>query len=127
MKRPMVSLIVVMFLFSGFFVQAVSAQTEEKGPVPDVVYITGESNVDTAVQKVANGSLDVFLWDLTTSYVLSQPKSILSNLSLIKASSAYWEITLNPVHDDDNPYLITVNGVKYFNPFAVREIRFALN
>lgn len=38
----------------------------------------------------------------------------------------FWDMVWNPVHDKDNPYLVTVGDKKYFNPFAIREIRFAL-
>ncbi|WP_457752600.1 ABC transporter substrate-binding protein, partial [Thermococcus sp.] len=99
----------------------------EQGPVPDTVYISIRTNEETGITDVAKGDLDIFLWSVSGAKFKDLPADVLNNLKLIKTASGYWEITMNPVHDDDSPYLITVGEKKYFNPFAIREIRFAMN
>ena len=103
------------------------AQGYSRGPAADVLYIIPESDVNTAIQQVTNGMIDMFLWDVPQSYYNSLSPAELDALKLFKSTSAYNDIEVNPVHDADNPYIITVNGIKYFNPFAIRDIRYALN
>ena len=95
------------------------------GPVPDEVVIHGYSNANEILTEVANGKLDFGYW----SYPLySINNSLLSNLTLAQRQDLSFNLVFNPVHDADNPYIITLdNGSKYFNPFAIREVRFAIN
>ncbi|NJE26467.1 CGP-CTERM sorting domain-containing protein, partial [Thermococcus sp. MV5] len=99
----------------------------EKGPAPDVIYIGIRTNQETGITDVAKGDLDIFLWSVGGAAFQDLPSDVLEKLSLVKTASGYNDIEVNPVHDDDNPYLITVGEKKYFNPFAIRDIRFALN
>ncbi|MCD6100740.1 MAG: CGP-CTERM sorting domain-containing protein, partial [Candidatus Marinimicrobia bacterium] len=119
-----------MLVFSILPASAVSASTSsnsEKGPAADVVYIGIRTNEVTAVTDVAKGDLDIFLWASGVALFENLPSDVLENLTLIKTASGYNDIEVNPVHDDDNPYLITVDEKKYFNPFAIRDVRYALN
>ena len=99
----------------------------EKGPAADIVYIGIRTNEETGITDVAKGDLDIFLWSVGGAAFQDLPSDVLNNLELIKTASGYNDIEVNPVHDDDNPYLITVGEKKYFNPFAIRDIRYALN
>jgi len=123
-------LLILMLVFSILPASAVSASTSsnsEKGPAADVVYIGIRTNEVTAVTDVAKGDLDIFLWASGVALFENLPSDVLENLTLIKTASGYNDIEVNPVHDDDNPYLITVDEKKYFNPFAIRDVRYALN
>ncbi|RLI90360.1 MAG: CGP-CTERM sorting domain-containing protein [Candidatus Altiarchaeales archaeon] len=99
----------------------------EKGPAADIVYIGIRTNQETAITDVAKGDLDIFLHSVSGATFKDLPEDILNNVELIKSASGYWEITINMYHDPDDPYLVTVGEKKYFNPFAIREVRFALN
>ncbi|MCO6040738.1 CGP-CTERM sorting domain-containing protein, partial [Thermococcus alcaliphilus] len=110
------------------FVMALSPlAAAQKGPAADVLYIGIRTNEETGITDVAKGDLDIFLWSVGGAAFQDLPSDVLNNLELIKTASGYNDIEVNPVHDDDNPYLITVGEKKFFNPFACRDIRYALN
>lgn len=109
------------------FVTAQSTTTSEgqTGPVPDEVVIRGYSDSMAILQDVTAGKLDFGYWSYPT-YII--PNEWLRNLTLAQRQDLAFNLVFNPVHDRDNPYIITLdNGSKYFNPFAIREVRFALN
>ena len=99
----------------------------EKGPAADTLYIGIRTNEETGITDVAKGDLDIFLWAVGGASFQDLPSDVLEKLTLIKTASGYNDLEVNPVHDDDNPYLITVGEKKYFNPFAIRDVRYALN
>ena len=99
----------------------------EKGPAADTLYIGIKTNEETGITDVAKGDLDIFLWAVGGASFQDLPSDVLEKLTLIKTASGYNDLEVNPVHDDDNPYLITVGEKKYFNPFAIRDVRYALN
>ncbi|MCO6040947.1 CGP-CTERM sorting domain-containing protein, partial [Thermococcus alcaliphilus] len=128
-KKLAIGIIIFLMLFSVLTTtpKLASAQTTEKGPAADVIHIETRSDEVAAILDVAAGKLDIFLWDTAQSLYQGLSQEVLANLSLIKSASGYNDIEVNPVHDDDNPYLITVGEKKFFNPFACRDIRYALN
>ncbi|ASJ15947.1 CGP-CTERM sorting domain-containing protein [Thermococcus chitonophagus] len=103
----------------------------EQGKPVDTIYLTIRTNAESAISDVAkggaNGGLDVFLYPVSGREFKNLPKDIIDKLRLIKSVGGEVAIQINPVHDDDNPYLITVGDKQYFNPFAIKEVRFALN
>ena len=117
-------ILAILFVFAMLLSPLAAA---EQGPAPDVVYISIRTNQETGITDTAKGDLDIFLWSVGGASFKDLPSDILNNLRLIKTASAYYDIEMNPVHDDDNPYLVTVGEKKYFNPFAIREVRFAMN
>jgi len=102
-----------------------TAQENQTGPVPDEVIIHGYSNSNDILQDVAAGKLDFGYWSYP---IYTIDNNLLSNLTLAQRQDIFYNLVFNPVHDGDNPYIITLeNGSKYFNPFTIREVRFALN
>ncbi|NJE49627.1 right-handed parallel beta-helix repeat-containing protein [Thermococcus sp. 9N3] len=94
------------------------------GPVPERVLIGGYANATDLLYAVSKGDVDFGYQTYSVSRI---PEDVLSNVSLVPNSLEYFDILFNPVHDPGSRYIITVNGTPYFNPFAVREIRFAIN
>lgn len=95
-------------------------------PYFETIEVYGLQNQDTAILEVAKGTYDI-LWYPFPAYRftgLSQDQK--NAIDLYKSTSAFGDFVFNPVHDPDNPYVITVGDKKYFNPFAVRKVRFAL-
>ncbi len=94
----------------------------------DVIEVYGITNENTAILEVAKGNYDMF-WYEEPGYkftgVLTQGYG--GKIQLIKSIGVFWSMVFNPVHDDNNPYLITVGDKVYFNPFAIREVRYAMN
>ncbi|AEC52817.1 hypothetical protein PNA2_1903 [Pyrococcus sp. NA2] len=95
-------------------------------PYFDVIELYGVQNEDTIILGVAKGDYDL-AWSSFPSYRftgLSDEER--KNIDTYVNVGAIWSVVWNPVHDKDNPYLVTVGDKKYFNPFAIREIRFAM-
>ncbi|WP_346765828.1 NosD domain-containing protein, partial [Thermococcus sp. MV5] len=99
----------------------------QKGPASDLIRITLADSEDDGIIKTAEGNLDIFLWSVSGNIIQSLSNETITNLKLVKTTSGYNDIEINSVHDDNSPYLVTVDNKTYFNPFAIREIRYALN
>jgi len=95
-------------------------------PYFETIEVYGLQNPDTAILEVAKGTYDI-LWYPFPAYKFTGLSSEQKNaIDLYKSTSAFGDLVFNPVHDPDNPYVITVGDKKYFNPFAVRKVRFGL-
>ena len=99
----------------------------QKGPALDEIIIEKRQSGDVGLEDVATGKLDLYLRPLSPSLYLDIPEEWKENLTLIKCTSGFNALIFNPVHDEDNPYVVTVNGKQYFNLFAIRKVRFAIN
>ena len=127
MRRGISMLLVLLLLVSslpatGF---ASAETTSVTGPVPDRILLIGYSDKTAALNDVASGKVDFAYLQYSKHQI---PASYLENVSLIQETDQYFDILFNPVHDRGNPYLITLqDGTKKFNPFAIREVRFAIN
>jgi peptide/nickel transport system substrate-binding protein len=93
----------------------------------DEIRVSSMSNEETAIVSVANGENDIFLFSRPGGAYKDLSKDILDKLWLVKSSSVYQELTLNPAHDEGDLPVITVGDKVYLNPFAIREVRFAVN
>ena len=91
-----------------------------KGGIPDKIIFTGVENKETALTSVREGKADLFL-----SHI-SQNKLDDKNLDMYQTTSEIWSLLLNPA-PNNAPYQLKVNNNLEFNPFAIREVRYALN
>jgi len=91
------------------------------------IQVYAMSNEETAIVSVANGEYDIFLFSRPSGAYKDLDPKILDNLELIRSASVYGELTLNPVHDEGDLPIITVGDKVYMNPFAIREVRHAVN
>lgn len=91
-----------------------------KGGIPDKIIFTGIENKEIALKNVREGKSDLFL-----SHV-SQNKLKDKDLEMYQSTSEIWSLLLNPA-PNGAPYQLKVNNNLEFNPFAIREIRYALN
>ncbi len=105
----------------------ISAQPQQKGPFLNQVIVETRATGEVAVGDVAVGALDAYFKSLSLNVYAGLPESYKQNLKLVPNAGTYYDIDINPVHDPDSPYLVTVEGKQYFNPFAIRKVRFALN
>ncbi|RSN73872.1 ABC transporter substrate-binding protein [Candidatus Methanodesulfokora washburnensis] len=123
-KRILLGVLLVALLF----LPAAQIQAQPvKGPPLDEIKIVVRTSQETGIGDTATGKLDAFLWSPPPSVYKGIPESWLNNLTLIRSSGGSWSILVNPVHDDNSKYIVTVGGKQYFNPFAIREVRYALN
>lgn len=119
MKKVNTVLVVLMCVLSALIFA-------EKGPMPDKVYFDVRMQEDIAIQDVAAGNVDVFLTSVDAPLVYSLPKSTLDKLDVYSIPSGSWSLLFNPV-PNEAPYTVNVGGKEYFNPLAIREVRFAMN
>ncbi|AAL80314.1 peptide ABC transporter substrate-binding protein [Pyrococcus furiosus DSM 3638] len=95
-------------------------------PYFDVVELYGIQNENTIILGVASGEYDVSWYSFPSFTFSGLSDEQKSNIDMYVNIGGFWDMVWNPVHDKDNPYVITVGDKKYFNPFAIREIRFAM-
>ena len=119
MKRGALLLMVFMLLIS-------SVALAEKGPMPDKIYFDVRMQQDIGIQDTAQGKTDVFFYGLDGSLVAGLDKATLAKLELYAIPSGTWSLEFNP-YPNKAPYQVKVNGKEYFNPFAIKEIRYAMN
>jgi len=115
-------ILAVLLLPSG----VVSAQPR-KGPAVDEIIVETRATGEVAVGDVATGRLDMYMKSLSPSVYAGLPEYMKENLRLVPNAGGSWEITMNPYYEEGTPYLVNVEGKTYFNPFAIREVRFAMN
>lgn len=98
----------------------------ENGFHADTIYFNVKMQEDIGVQDVIAGNTDIFFEGLSAPLVLNLSKDELDKLDIYSVPSGYYDFFINPV-PNKAPYTVNVDGKDHFNPFAIREIRFALN
>ena len=105
---------------------ATVAVAEEKGPIVDKVFFDVRMDESIGIADTAAGSTDVFFWGFQGGYIDGLDQATLDKLELYSVPSGTWSFFMNPI-PNAAPYQVTVGEVTSFNPFAIREVRFALN
>ncbi|NJD98510.1 hypothetical protein E3E26_01675 [Thermococcus sp. LS1] len=94
---------------------------------PEVMVCYGRQNPSAVIRDVLNGDLDLFMDPLPASYYRDlkwyEEKG---RLKLYPKAKNRYGLVLNPAHNGSAPLVVEGDKV-YFNPFAVREVRLALN
>ncbi|MPW39461.1 CGP-CTERM sorting domain-containing protein [Thermococcus sp. 101 C5] len=112
--------------FDKWTVPAFAEDQYRVEPYFETIEIYGLQNADTAILEVAKGTYDILWYPFPAYRFAGLSEDQRKSIDLYKSTSAFGDLVFNPVHDPDNPYVITVGDKKYFNPFAVRKVRFAL-
>ncbi len=125
------------------------------GPPLDQINLYVRADQSIGIQDTAEGILDIFLWSSPPSVYQGIPEETVEKLQLIRAATGYWSLIFNPVSNvyyKDGEYAVFLNatagddwklvpglvnasdvgqytGTKgiYFNPFALRDVRYAMN
>ena len=128
MKYKLIGILALLLLIVSVLPPMIQAE-EVKGPPLDTVYIEVRLSQETGIGDVATGKLDMFVWSSPPSVYEKLPEEWIKNLQLIRSASGYWSLIFNPVQDDPSvPGVVTTNtGEVHFNPFAIREVRYAMN
>src|SRR6056297_3384246 len=117
-------------LFVSFLIicvlTSVSFAEEIKGPYADKVYINVKMQEEIGLKDAAEGITDVFLWGVNAPTLYGMPKTDLEKLEIYSVPSGSWSLNMNP-YPNKAPYQVEKGDEVMFNPFAIREIRFALN
>lgn len=98
----------------------------EKGPVPDKVYFDVRMQEDIGLRDVAEGTSDIFYHGVAGNLISGLDQKTLSKLEIYDVPSGTWSLLFNP-YPNTAPYHFEKDGKTIFNPFAIREIRFAMN
>ena len=121
MKKTVIALAISLVL-----VLSLGAQVKN-GPMVDKVVFSVVMDRTIGIKNTVDGKTDVFWENLGGKDYKSISASDLDKLSAYFAPGTQWEITFNPV-PNAAPYQVkTKDGKVYFNPFAIREVRYAMN
>jgi peptide/nickel transport system substrate-binding protein len=120
MMRKAVALIVCFSL-------ALSIGAQVKGPIVDKILLSTRTQQDIALKDVATGRSDLFNYQADGAAYKALPDDVKSRLEAYdNTGSNYVSLYLNP-YPNKAPYQGVVDGKTQFNPFAIREVRFAIN
>ncbi|WP_052696158.1 triple tyrosine motif-containing protein [Palaeococcus ferrophilus] len=130
MKKLNVLMLVLLLLFSAvpLSTHSLAEATTEPAATPTLMNFTLFGTPEEGIERVASGSLDLLLSSYPLSTYNSLPGGVIANLSLYRTALVYNELSFNTYHDPDKDApIVTVGDQVYFNPFAIREVRFAMN
>jgi len=88
--------------------------------------IYGSLNDDTAILAVAKGEYDLYWYARPYNKIAKALQEYGDNLNPMKTIAVWWSVNLNLVGDPQTG-LVNSSGQTKFNPFALREVRFAMN
>jgi len=121
MKKALIALAISLAL-----VMSVEAQVKN-GPIVDKVVFSVVMDRQIGIQNTIAGKTDVFWENLGGKDYKAISAADLDKLSTYFAPGTQWEITFNP-YPNVAPYQVkTKDGKMFFNPFAIREVRYAMN
>ncbi len=84
----------------------------DKGTYVDKVEFTQYSDANTAIEEVENGNLDIYYSSIPSSRIDSQLRQ---DVNVFQSTGTEYSLLVNPSPSDK------------FNPFSIREVRYALN
>ncbi len=119
MEKLFFVLLSVCLLFSLGF-------SEVMGPYVDKVYINTRMKEEIGLKDTAEGNTDVFLYGVNGPTLYGMPVEDLDKLEIYSVPSGSWSLPINN-YPGKAPYQVEKDGETLFNPFAIQEIRFALN
>jgi peptide/nickel transport system substrate-binding protein len=102
-------------------------QRAQKGPIVDRILVEAKTQEDIAIKDVAEGRSDVFWFSADGATYKGLPADLKSKLETYAVPSGSWSLLFNP-YPGKAPYTARdKSGRAAFNPFAIREVRFAMN
>ncbi len=109
-------------------IATVGLSAQAKGPIVDRILLDAKTSEDIAIKDVAAGKSDLFNYGSSGAVYKGLPDDIKAKLDPYAVTGAlYEELTINP-YPNKAPYTATTkDGRVQFNPFAIREVRFAMN
>ena len=100
-------------LITGLIIFGFSNVFAEKGTFVDEIKFIQYLDENTALEEVRNGNLDLYFFRISSDR-LSDSESR-QGIQVFESTGGYYSILANPALSEK------------FNPFAIKEIRFALN
>ena len=103
-----------LLILSAISIIPVKAEAVPNGPFLDEVIYVEEPDSSKALKRIEANELQLYLWYLTPEEARTAEES--PNIALIKSACGIYNLQVNPVQFKEG-----------FNPFAIREVREALN
>jgi peptide/nickel transport system substrate-binding protein len=103
-----------------------SVLAEVKGPIVDKIYINAKMKEEIGLKDAAEGLTDIFFWGVSGPTIMGLAQATRDKLDIYTVPSGSWSLNFNPV-PNAAPYIVKVEDKEFFNPFAIREVRFAMN
>lgn len=98
----------------------------ENGAYADKIYFGVKMSNDVAVQDVVEGISDFYMDEVPGNLFQGLDKATRDKLDVYTVPALSWDFILNPI-PNKAPYQVKKNGKTKFNPFAIKDVRFALN
>ncbi len=124
MKRPP-ALFAAVLAAASLAATAAPAQAR-KGPIVDRVYFDVRMDQSVGLRDAAEARTDVFWYAVTGPTFGALPADMKARLDVYSIPSTTWSLLMNPIPDRP-PYTWTAGGRTQLNPFAIREVRFAMS
>jgi peptide/nickel transport system substrate-binding protein len=103
-----------------------SVLAEVKGPIVDKIYINAKMSEDIGLMDAAEGLTDIFFWGVSGPTIMGLDQATRDKLDIYSVPSGSRSLNFNPI-PNAAPYIVKVEDKELFNPFAIREVRFAMN
>jgi len=121
MKKALIALALVLVVAGSAFAQV------KQGPIVDKVIYEVRMDQTLATKDIIEGKADVFFQAVPAIIFRGLKEDEKAKLDLYQVPSGSWSLMINPI-PNKAPYTWTKSdGVTEFNPFAIREIRYAMN
>ena len=102
-------------------------EIDRGGALIDKIIYEVRTDMTIAIKDVAYGRADLMASGIDGGTYLSLSENDLEKLDTYAVPSGSWSLLFNPV-PNKAPYTVTTrDGKTYFNPLAIKEIRFAMN
>ena len=102
-------------------------EIDRGGALIDKIIYEVRTDMTIAIKDVADGRADLMASGIDGATYLSLGESDLEKLDTYAVPSGSWSLLFNPV-PNKAPYTVTTReGKTYFNPLAIKEVRFAMN
>jgi peptide/nickel transport system substrate-binding protein len=103
------------------------AARANKGPIVDKILVNAKTQEDIGIKDVAEGKGDVFWYSTNGSTYKALTDDVKAKLETYAVPESSWSLLFNP-YPNQAPYTAkTKDGKTAFNPFAIKEVRFAMN
>jgi peptide/nickel transport system substrate-binding protein len=101
-----------------------------KGGIPDVIQYTVQTSKELGLKDVIDGNADIFLEGTSgadyRAFLDGKTTEEMDRIEEYVTPTISWSYLLNPT-PNAAPYTWKVGEEELFNPFAIREVRFAFN
>ncbi|MBN2444522.1 MAG: ABC transporter substrate-binding protein [Spirochaetales bacterium] len=128
MRNSVIIISLVVIIFSGCDNPKTQPGSGEvkPGPIADTIYVNVKMKQEIGLKDVAEGKSDIFFYGVDGPVIMGLDKKTQSKLDIYSVPSGTWSLLLNPI-PNKAPYIVKTGEKEVFNPFALREVRFALN